>query len=92
MDIPPFMGMATAFNFQIAGEKAATTGDFVLLPSEVNPVVKALTENGITVTAIHNHMLFESPRLIFLHFWGFDNPEKLATGLKAAIERTNSVK
>jgi len=92
MEVPPFMGMATAINLQMTGEKAATTGDFVLLANEVNPVVKALTENGIAVTAIHNHMLFESPRLFFLYFWGFDAPEKLATGLKAALDKTNSVK
>lgn len=92
MEIPPFMGMSTAINFQPIGDKATTTGDFVLLASEVNPVVKALTQSGITVTAIHNHMLFESPRLFFLHFWGFDNSEKLATGLKAAMDKTNSMK
>ena len=68
MEVPPFMGMATAINLQMVEEKAATTGDFVLLANEVNPVVKALTENGIAVTALHNHMLFESPRLFFLHF------------------------
>jgi hypothetical protein len=88
MEVPPFMGMATAINLQMVGEKAATTGDFVLLANEVNPVVKALTENGIAVTAIHNHMLFESPRLFFLHFWGVDTPEKLAAGLKAALDKT----
>lgn len=92
MEVPPFMGMATAINLQMTGKKTATTGDFVLLASEVNPVVKALTENGIAVTALHNHMLFESPRLFFLHFWGFDAPEKLAAGLKAALDKTNSVK
>lgn len=92
MEVPPFMGMATAINIQKVGEKAATTGDFVLLAEEVNPVVKTLTENGIMVTALHNHMLFESPRLFFLHFWGFDALEKLATGLKAALDKTNSAK
>jgi len=92
MEVPPFMGMATAMNIEMVGEKAATTGDFVLLAGEVNPVVKALTESGIAVTAVHNHMLFESPRLFFLHFWGFDSPEKLATGLRAALDKTNSVK
>ncbi len=92
MDIPPSMGMAAPINFQMVGEKAAAYGDFVLLGSEVNPVVKALTKHGIVVTAVHNHMLFESPRLFFLHFWGFDAPEKLANGLKAALEKTNSVK
>lgn len=92
MEVPPFMGMATAINIQKVGEKVATTGDFVLLAEEVNSVVKALTENGIAVTALHNHMLFESPRLFFLHFWGFDAPEKLATGLKAALNKMNSAK
>jgi Domain of Unknown Function (DUF1259) len=89
MEVPPFMGVATAINLQMVNEKAATTGDFVLIANEVNPVVKALTESGIAVTAIHNHMLFESPRLFFLHFWGFDQPEKLARGLKAALEKIN---
>lgn len=91
MDIPPSMGMATAINFQMVGEEAATTGDFVLLAYEVNSVVKALTEHGITVTAIHNHMLYESPRLFFLHFWGVGEPKKLAEGLKAALDQTNSL-
>ncbi|MCP1306852.1 DUF1259 domain-containing protein [Paenibacillus tyrfis] len=92
MVIPPFMGVASPINFQAVGKKAATTGDFVLLANEVNPVVRALTEHGITVTAIHNHMLVESPRLFFLHFWGVDDPEKLARGLKAALEKTYHVK
>ncbi len=86
------MGVANAINFQMAGHNAATTGDFVLLASEANPVVKALTEHGIVVTAIHNRMLTESPRLFFLHFWGVDDPEKLAQGLRAALDKTNSPK
>lgn len=92
MEVPPFLGMATGINFQSVGSKAAATGDFVLLASEVNPVVKALTENGIAVTAIHSHMLFESPRFFFLHFWGYDEPKKLARGLKAALNKTNSAR
>ncbi len=63
--IPLSMGVATAINLQMVGEKAATTGDFVLIASEVNPVVRTLAEHGIAVTAIHNHMLSESPRLFF---------------------------
>lgn len=92
MEIPPSLGVATALNFQMIGKVASTTGDFVLIADEVNPVVKALTEHSITVTAIHNHMLSESPRLFFLHFWGVDDPEKLARGLKAALDKTNSAK
>ncbi len=90
MEMPPAIGMATGINLQMDGNTAATTGDFVLLADEVNPVVKALTENGIVVTAIHNHMLFDDPRLFMMHFWAVGDPEKLAIGLKAALDKTNS--
>lgn len=90
MEMPPAMGMATAINFQMDGNRAAITGDFVLLANEVNPVIKALIENGITPTAIHSHMLHDEPRLFMMHFWAVDNPEKLARGLKAALDKTNS--
>lgn len=92
MEMPPSMGMATAINFQMDGSRAAITGDFVLLADEVNPVIKALTKNGITPTAIHSHMLHDEPRLFMMHFWAVDNPEKLAKGLKAALDKTNSKK
>jgi len=92
MEMPPAMGMATGINLQMAGGKAGTTGDFVLLADEVNPVVKALVENGINVTAIHNHMLYDEPRLFMLHFWGVGDPGKIAAGLKAALDKTNSKK
>jgi hypothetical protein len=92
MEMPPSMGMATSINFQMDGNRAAITGDFVLLADEVNPVVKALTENGITPTAIHTHMLYDEPHLFMMHFWAVDNPEKLARGLKAALDKTNSIK
>jgi len=91
--VPPSMGVATALNFQpTGGGKAAITGDFVLLGSEVNPVIKALRENGIGVTAIHSHMLMEEPRLFFMHFWANDDAVKLAKGLRAALDLTNSAK
>jgi hypothetical protein len=92
MEMPAYMGTATGINFQMEGNKAGTTGDFVLLAEEVNPVIKALTEHEIHVTALHNHMLFDEPRLFMLHFWAVDDPEKLAKGLKAALEKTNSKK
>lgn len=92
MEVSPFLGMASGINIQVVGNKAAATGDFVLLADEVNPVVKALTSNNIAVTAIHSHMLHETPRFFFLHFWGYDEPEKLAKGLKDALDKTNSMK
>jgi len=91
--VPPSMGVATALNFQPTGNgKAAITGDFVLLASEVNPVIAVLRQNGIAVTALHNHMLSEEPRLFFMHFWANDDAGKLAKGLRAAIDKTNSAK
>src|SRR5918998_4916404 len=90
-EVPAAMGLGTVINAQPAGSgRAAVTGDFVLTEGEVVPVQRALVENGIEVTAIHNHMLGEEPRLFFLHFWGVDAPERLAAGLRAALERTNS--
>jgi hypothetical protein len=92
--VPPGpMGVATAINFQpTGGGKAAITGDFVLTGNEVNPVVRALRSNGIEVTAIHSHMLTEQPRLIFLHFWAVDDAEKLANGLRSALDKTARMK
>lgn len=93
MTVPPSMGVATGINFQPTGAgKAAITGDFVLVGSEVNPVIKALTENSIQVTALHSHMLTEEPRLFFMHFWANDDATKLAKGLRAALDQTKSAK
>jgi Domain of Unknown Function (DUF1259) len=87
------LGVSTAINFQpTGGGKAAITGDFVLIGDEVNPVIKALRENGIEMTALHSHMLDEQPRLYFMHFWANDDAVKLAKGLRAAIDRTASGK
>jgi hypothetical protein len=87
------MGAAIAINFQpTGGGKAAITGDFVLTEDEVNPVIKALRANGIDVTAVHSHMLDEQPRLFFLHFWANEDALKLAKGLRAALDKTASIK
>jgi Domain of Unknown Function (DUF1259) len=93
MTPPAPLGAAIGINFQPAGGgKAAITGDFVLTNDEVNPVIRALRANGIDVTAVHSHMLDEQPRLFFLHFWAVDDAMKLARGLRAALDKTASVK
>jgi hypothetical protein len=93
MTVPAAMGSAIAINFQPTGNgKAAITGDFVLIGSEVEPVINALRENRIEVTAIHNHMIDEQPRLFFVHFWANDDAKKLAEGLKAALAQVNIAK
>jgi hypothetical protein len=82
------LGMATAIGFQPTGnQKAAITGDFVMIADEVNPVLRTLRENGIEVTALHSHMLDEQPRLFFMHFWANDDAMKLAKGLRAALDK-----
>src|SRR5215216_2698070 len=93
MPIPPALGTAIAINFQSTGSgKAAITGDFVLTGAEVNPVLKALRDNGIEVTALHSHMIDEQPRLYFMHFWAKSDAQKLARGLKAALDLVNGKK
>jgi hypothetical protein len=88
MEVPPAMGTATALNFQsTGGGRAAITGDFVLLANEVNPVIRALRDNGIQVTALHTHMLNEQPHVLFMHFWAHDDAQKLAHGLRAALDQ-----
>jgi hypothetical protein len=86
MSLPPAMGTAIVINFQpTGGGKAAITGDFVVTAEEVNPMILALRENDIEVTAIHSHMLDEQPRLFFVHFWAKADALKLAKGLQAAL-------
>ncbi|MGH7257952.1 MAG: DUF1259 domain-containing protein [Nitrospiraceae bacterium] len=87
VELPPSMGMATALNFQAAGEgKVAATGDFVMIGEEVNPVARSLVEHGIRVTALHNHLIHDSPDLFFMHFWAHDSSEKVARGLRAGLD------
>ncbi|MBV9550198.1 MAG: DUF1259 domain-containing protein [Alphaproteobacteria bacterium] len=86
MAMPVPMGASEAINFQpLGGGRAAITGDFMLTADEVNPVLSTLRENDIEVTALHNHMLEDQPRLFFMHFWAEDNLPKLLTGLHAAL-------
>jgi hypothetical protein len=88
MPAPAVMGTGTAINFQpTGGSKAAIAGDFVVTAEELNPMIRALRENGIDVVAIHSHMLQEQPRLFFVHFWANDDAVKLATGLRSALDK-----
>lgn len=93
MVVPPAMGSAESINFQPTGNgKAAITGDFVLTAAEVSPVMRTLRDNGIDVTALHNHMLDDQPRMFFMHFWANDDAAKLARGLRAALDHVNTKK
>lgn len=86
--ISTFMGFNTWAAWQGTPDKAAVAGDFTMLMDEVQPVIKTLIENGIEVVAVHNHMVHEEPKIFFLHYWGVGPAEKLARGLKAALDKT----
>jgi biotin operon repressor len=93
MEVPEAMGSAIGINFQpTGGGKAAITGDFVLASKEVNPVIKAMQANGIEITALHSHMLDEQPRMFFMHFWANDDAQKLAKGLRVALDQVKVAK
>ncbi|MDF2193359.1 DUF1259 domain-containing protein [Paraflavitalea sp. CAU 1676] len=86
--VSSFAGFNTWAAWQGTPERAAVAGDFSMLEQEVEPVIKALVENGIEVVAVHNHMVHEQPRIFFLHYWGVGPSNQLAHGLRAALDQT----
>lgn len=82
------MGLNTWAAFYGSDAAAVVAGDVAMLASEVTPVLKALRSNGIDVVAVHHHMTGTEPTVIFLHYWGQGPAEKLAAGVRAAINQT----
>ena len=87
-EITSFMGFNTWAAFQGTADRAAVAGDFTMLEDEVAPVIAALTRHKIEVIAVHNHMVHENPRVLFLHYWGVGPIKDLTTGLKDALSQT----
>lgn len=87
--IPGSMGMNTPLNFQLDGKNAAINGDFMLLANELNPVATALRAHGIEIASIHNHLLDDEPRLVFMHFWAHGDAVELAKGLRAGLDKVS---
>ncbi|MFN2527327.1 MAG: DUF1259 domain-containing protein [Candidatus Baltobacteraceae bacterium] len=88
--IPPSMGVATAMNFEAVGTtRVATTGDFVLIGTEVNAVEQSLKSHGFEVTALHHHMIGDNPQLYYMHFWSVQSAQAIAAGLKDALSHIN---
>lgn len=84
------MGVNTWAAFAGSDDRAVVDGDFAMLESELQPVLKALRGAGIDVVAIHQHMTGEQPRVLFLHYWGVGPAQHLARGLRAALDRTST--
>ena len=87
-DMGATMGVNTWAAFAGSDDQAVVDGDFAMVESELQDVLKALRAAGIAVVAIHQHMADEQPRILFLHYWGVGKTEDLARGLRAALDRT----
>ena len=92
-NMPPFMGLTTWAAF-VDGrkEEAMVMGDLVLLQDEVNPVMSALFENGVGVTALHNHFFFDEPKVFFMHIAGEGPLDRLAGGVRAALAKQKEIR
>ena len=91
--MPPFMGLTSWAAFQ-AGTKAPAMvmGDLVLFQDEVNPVMSALLDAGVSVTALHNHFFFDEPKVYFMHLGGEGKTEELAAGVRKALDVVKQIR
>jgi hypothetical protein len=90
---PPFMGLTSWAAFKSGGKaEAMVMGDLVLFEDEVNPVLSALLESGVEVTAIHNHFFFTSPQVYFMHIGGEGTVDQLAKGVRAALDKVKEIR
>ena len=84
--VPVTFGLTSPINFQrVSDQRWLATGDFAVSSTQVQPIVRALIEAGITPTAIHSHLLGETPTVYFIHFWADGTPTKVLSGLSAAV-------
>lgn len=89
--LPYLMEASTLLMFQpLGGGRAAVNGDFTMTADQVNPVINALRSHGMTIVELHNHMLYEQPRLFYLHFWKTGNATALARALRAGLDQIHA--
>src|SRR4051812_28868890 len=92
-EMPPFMGLTSwaAFMPGMKGQ-AMVMGDLVLMQDEVNPVMSAAFDNGLQVTALHNHFFYDEPKVYFMHIGGEGSTEQLAKGVRAALDTVKQIR
>jgi hypothetical protein len=83
--IKPGLALGSWAAFRRAGNRAVVHGDLVLLDAEVNPVISKLQEGGLQITALHNHLIEETPALMYVHYWGEGAEATLAGALRTAL-------
>src|SRR5213592_1323574 len=90
--MPPFMGLGTWAAFTETSNGAMVMGDTVLFEDEVNAVMSAALDNGLNVTALHNHFFFDQPKVFFMHIEGEGSIEKLASAVKKVYDTTKAIR
>src|SRR6266404_8805694 len=90
--MPPFMGLGTWAAFTGENERAMVMGDTVLFEDEVNSAMSAALDNGLSVTALHNHFFFDQPKVYFMHIEGEGSVEKLASAVKKVYDTTKAIR
>src|SRR5213596_2507443 len=90
--MPPFMGLGTWAAFKGESDKAIVMGDTVLFEDEVNPVMSVALDNGLSVTALHNHFSFDHPKVYFMHIEGEGTADKLAAAIRNVYDRTKEIR
>ena len=90
--MPPFMGLGTWAAFKGESDKAIVMGDTVLFEDEVTPVMSVALDNGLSVTALHNHFFFDHPKVYFMHIESEGTVEKLASALKKVYDTTRAIR
>lgn len=92
-ELPPFMGLTSWAAFMPGGRRdAMVMGDFVLFQDEVNPAMSAALDNGLAVTALHNHFFYDEPRVYFMHIGGEGTTEQLATGVRKLLDTVKQLR
>lgn len=90
--MPPFMGLGTWAAFEGTTDKAMMMGDTVLFEDEVNPAISAALDNGLSVTALHNHFLFDEPKVYFMHIEGQDTVDNLAAAVRKVYDKIKQIR
>jgi hypothetical protein len=90
VEMQPFQGLTSWAAFQTAGDQTMVMGDIVLTEPQVNPAMSAALDNGLQVTALHNHFFFDRPHVFFMHIGGMGSTEQLATGVRKVMDAANA--
>jgi hypothetical protein len=90
VEMQPFQGLTSWAAFQAAGDQTMVMGDMVLTEPQVNPAMSAALDNGLQVTALHNHFFFDHPHVFFMHIGGMGTTEQLSTGVRKTVDAANA--